>query len=109
MTDDTGEADLLFEQLRQEYLAESRDRLAALEADIDELRRGVSTNVAGLRGRLHQLAGSGGSYGFPAVSAIAREAELWLASVPAPGTLVARLEETVAKLAQEFERAKAKK
>lgn len=98
--------DELFRQLRAEYLAESDERLAALRADIAELRSGVDGTAAAMRRRLHQLAGSGGSYGFPAISAIAREAEQWLAGAPPPVAIVPRMEEAVARLEAEFGRAK---
>lgn len=94
--------DELFCQLRMEYLAESGERLAALRADIAELRSGADGAAAAMRRRLHQLAGSGGSYGFPAISAIAREAEQWLAGAPPPAAVVPRMEEAVARLEVEF-------
>jgi HPt (histidine-containing phosphotransfer) domain-containing protein len=105
MSESAAEDDL-FRQLRAEYLAESDERLAALRADIAELRSGADGAAAAMRRRLHQLAGSGGSYGFPAVSAIAREAEQWLATGPPPVAIVPRMEETVARLELEFGKAK---
>jgi HPt (histidine-containing phosphotransfer) domain-containing protein len=105
MTGDTGEDEVL-RQLRRDYLAESAERVAELRADLGRLRGGAADAAAALKGRLHRLAGSGGSYGFPEVSAIAREAELWLGGGPAAGTIVARMETAVAKLEAEFERAK---
>jgi HPt (histidine-containing phosphotransfer) domain-containing protein len=105
MTGDTGEAELL-RGLRRDYLAESAERMAELQGDLARLRGGAADAVAALKGRLHRLAGSGGSYGFPEVSAIAREAELWLGGGPAPETIVARMEEAVARLEAEFERAR---
>jgi len=105
MTGDTGGAELL-RGLRRDYLAESAERMAELQADLARLRSGAADAAAGLKGRLHRLAGSGGSYGFPEVSAIAREAELWLGGGPAPGSIVPRMEEAVARLEAEFERAK---
>ena len=41
--------------------------------------------------RLHRLVGSGGSYGFPAISAVARETEQWLRTDP-PAAEAARLD-----------------
>jgi HPt (histidine-containing phosphotransfer) domain-containing protein len=105
MSGDDGRGEL-FQQLREEYLAESAERLVALQADIAGLRHGRADAVHGLRSRLHQLAGSGGSYGFPGVSTIAREAELWLATAPSLAAIVPRMEETVAQLTAEFERGK---
>lgn len=97
--------DELFRQLRVEYLAECDERLAALRVDIAELRHGADGAAAAMRRRLHQLAGSGGSYGFPAISAIAREAEQWLGGAPSPVAIVPRMEEAVARLEAEFQKA----
>jgi HPt (histidine-containing phosphotransfer) domain-containing protein len=105
MTGDTGEAELL-RGLRRDYLAESAERMAELQGDLARLRGGAADAAAALKGRLHRLAGSGGSYGFPEVSAIAREAELWLGGGPAPETIVAKMEAAVARLEAEFERAR---
>jgi HPt (histidine-containing phosphotransfer) domain-containing protein len=105
MTDASADDDFLRE-LRAEYVAEGNGHLAALRADIAELGNGTPGAAATLRGRLHQLAGSGGSYGFPAISAIAREAEQWLTGTPPPGAIVSRMEEAVARLEEEFGKAK---
>ena len=65
---------IVFARLRREYLDEMPARLATLEAaartgDMETLRTG-----------LHQLAGSGGSHGFPAISTAARDLERALAA-----------------------------
>jgi len=104
MSDGADDDDFLRE-LRAEYLADSAGHLAALRADITELRNGTPGAAVTLRGRLHQLAGSGGSYGFPAISTIAREAEQWLLGAPPPGAIVSRMEEAVARLEAEFGKA----
>lgn len=65
-----------FERLRREYLDEMPARFAALEA------AAAAGDDAALRTLLHQLAGSGGSHGFPAISAAARALERALASSP---------------------------
>ena len=101
MTDGSADDDLLRE-LRAEYLAGSDGHIAALRADIAELRNGTPGAATAMRSRLHQLAGSGGSYGFPAISAIAREAEQWLIGAPPPGAIVSRMEEAVGRLEAEF-------
>jgi HPt (histidine-containing phosphotransfer) domain-containing protein len=106
MTGSSADDDFLRE-LRAEYVAEGKGHLAALRADIAELGNGTPGAAATLRGRLHQLAGSGGSYGFPAISAIAREAEQWLTGTPPPGAIV-RMEEAVARLEEEFGKASEK-
>lgn len=65
--------DRVFERLRREYLDEMPGRLADLDASI---RTG---DEQALRTGLHQLAGSGGSHGFPEISVVARELERGLA------------------------------
>ena len=73
-----------FERLRREYLEEMPARLEALDA---ALRAG---DEAALRTGLHQLAGSGGSHGFPGISAAARELERELPTAT-PGDSAAAL------------------
>ena len=60
---------IVFERLRREYLDEMPARLAAME---NAARTGDTET---LRTALHQLAGSGGSHGFPGISAAARDLE----------------------------------
>jgi len=64
--------------LRREYLAEAPARLLELRKDYAAVLAGEPEAAASLKGRLHKLAGSGGSYGFPEVSALARKGEQWL-------------------------------
>lgn len=98
-----GEIDDLFQQLRQEYLGESADRVAELRAGAAAFRNGSAEAAASLKTHFHRLAGSGGSYGFPSVSAIAKEAELWIATGPAPdAAAAARLEDAIDRLEAEF-------
>ncbi|HEX6434006.1 MAG TPA: diguanylate cyclase [Gemmatimonadales bacterium] len=68
--------------LQREYLASLPARLEELKADIQALGQGSASAGASLKGRLHRLAGSGGSFGFSELSAIAREGERWLAVNP---------------------------
>ena len=75
MTDAVDDA---FRALRVEYLASLPDRLEELRADVASLRSGKSEVASALKVRFHRLAGSGGSYGFARLSALAREAEHWL-------------------------------
>lgn len=77
--------DLAFQELQREYLSSMPVRLDELRSDIDEFRAGHRNAADALKTRLHRLAGSGGSYGFLELSAIAREAERWLAHNPPPG------------------------
>jgi len=100
----SDEVDELFKQLRREYLSESGDRLAELKAAMLAFRNGSGGATTLLKTQFHRLAGSGGSYGFPTVSAIAKEAELWIAAgPPADAASVARLEEVIDRLAAAFE------
>jgi diguanylate cyclase (GGDEF)-like protein len=57
-------------------------RLEELRADIKAMGQGSLEAAGSLRGRLHRLAGSGGSFGFAVLSAIAQEAERWLLAHP---------------------------
>lgn len=76
ITDETFEK--AYAQLQQAYAAELPGRFAELRKDLAALAAGEEDAAASLRNRLHQLAGSGGSHGFPELSQIAREAEQWM-------------------------------
>ena len=82
MSDPTDRA---FQELQREYLSSLPVRLDELRSDIAELRAGHPNAAGSLKTRLHRLAGTGGSYGFPNLTSIAREAERWLALNPPPG------------------------
>ena len=62
--------------LRREYLAESPARVLELRKDYAAILAGERDAAASLKGRLHKLAGSGGSYGYPEISDLARRARL---------------------------------
>ena len=81
MTEDLGE---FFQELRREYLAEAPARLGELRKDLAAVRSGEPDAVRSLKARFHRLAGSGGSYGFPAISTASREAEQWMDEHPEP-------------------------
>jgi diguanylate cyclase (GGDEF)-like protein len=74
----TDRLDSALLELQREYLASLPTRLEELREDIAALRQGSPDAAGSLRARLHRLAGSGGSYGFSDLSAIAREGERWL-------------------------------
>jgi diguanylate cyclase (GGDEF)-like protein len=95
MTDQSSTALL---GLRREYLSGMPGRLEELREDIGALKAGSQEAILSLRGRLHRLAGSGGSYGFSELSAIAREGERWLAAY-ASSRETAGLEAVVERLA----------
>jgi HPt (histidine-containing phosphotransfer) domain-containing protein len=70
--------DLLAQQLRQlrrEYLFDSAKRLDELRQLGALLANGERAALADLHQAFHRLAGSGGSYGFPAVSSTSRDGE----------------------------------
>jgi hypothetical protein len=92
--------------LQREYLAELPGMLLLIRSEIDRFRQGDPGAAASLRTRFHRLAGSGGSYGFPDISTVAREIEHWLGTDPPAGeaprmdSAVTRLEEIVGKAAE---------
>ena len=95
-------------ELRREYLLDAPGRLAELRKDAAAFGAGETDATASLIGRFHRLAGSGGSYGFPDVSTIAREGERWLRESPAPTRAQeseARLEQLIDKLAHAYDAA----
>ncbi len=83
MSDDSLDEAML--ELQREYLAEFPDRLEELRDDIAAFRALRPEAAASLKTRFHRMAGSGGSYGFPEISVIAREMEQWMAHQARPG------------------------
>lgn len=84
--------DLLAQQLRRlrrEYLADSAQRVEELRGIRSRLARGDRDSLAEFRQAFHRLAGSGGSYGFPLVSARSREGERLAQRLEATGAPVA--------------------
>lgn len=93
-------------ELRREYLFEAPGRLAELRKDVAAFRAAEPDATQSLLRRFHRLAGSGGSYGFPDISHIAREGESLLAQpVENVGIAAARLEKLVDRLAETFDAA----
>jgi diguanylate cyclase (GGDEF)-like protein len=100
------ELEQVLAQLRREYVAESPIRLEELRKDVAAFRTGEPDASRSLMIIFHRLAGSGGSYGFPAISEIGRTMERWLKSDPPPGPdQAARLDQAVEELAAAFDRA----
>lgn len=79
MSDPVAEA---LRELRREYHAESPARIAELQRGLAALAAGEDGAETDLMVLFHRLAGSGGAYGFPRVSATARELERLLRSEP---------------------------
>ena len=104
----TDELEKALEGLRAEYLTEAPVRLAELRKDLAALRAGEPDAAGSLKSHCHRLAGSGGSYGFPEISAISRKMEQFLAAHPAPaGDELEKLTASVDQLAAAFDRAAA--
>ncbi|HET6795547.1 MAG TPA: diguanylate cyclase [Gemmatimonadales bacterium] len=76
----TEALDSAFLELQREYLASMPARLEELRSDLAQVRHGSKESLHSLKARLHRLAGSGGSFGFLELSAIAREGEALLAA-----------------------------
>jgi diguanylate cyclase (GGDEF)-like protein len=93
-------------EVQREYLATFPERLDELRADIAAFRALRPEAAASLKTRFHRLAGSGGSNGFPEISAVAREMEHWMGTKPAPGESP-RLDGAVDRLAALFRQAQA--
>ncbi len=94
----TQPIDEAFLELQREYLSELPERLAEIRADIAAFRAGLGEAAGSLKVHFHRLAGSGGSYGFPEISQIAREQEQWIATGP-PSADAGRLDQAVEQLA----------
>lgn len=62
-------------KLRQDYLRDAPARVTEVRTLLESVRAGDAVALDGLRRALHKLAGSGGSYGFDAVSAASRTGE----------------------------------
>src|SRR5690606_20703624 len=95
----------VYDQLRREYLAGADARLAELRAEVESLRAGDREAASRLRARLHRLAGSGGSHGFPEISSAAREAEVMLRERGAGPADADALDDVVDRLAVAFSEA----
>lgn len=72
MTDPLAE---VMRGLRRDYLAGAPERVAELRALLGALEQGDVAALDALRRAFHKLAGSGGSYGFQAVSTAGRAGE----------------------------------
>ena len=85
-----------YRELQQEYLDQLPKLFAELRSDIESFRKGEKVLPA-LRTGFHRLAGSGGSYGFPEISEIARAAERLVMSDPPPAE-AGKLDDAVRRL-----------
>ena len=95
------ELDEAFLRLQQDYIAGFPARLAELRKDVAALGAGEPDAAGSIKTRLHKLAGSGGSHGFPELSRVARDAEQWMGGQSDVGAeTLERLDQTVAKLGE---------
>ncbi len=78
--------------LRRQYLEQSSQRVEELQRLRGRVGSGERAALAELRQALHKLAGSGGSYGFPVVSARSREGERLAQGLEAAGAAVGERE-----------------
>ncbi len=93
-----------FATLQREYLREAPARLAELHKDLAAFRSGEADAVESLRQRFHRLAGSGGSFGLPQVTAVARDMEQWILATTDHATLdPARIDQAITALKQAFD------
>jgi len=99
--------------LQGEYLGEAPERVRELSAALGRLRAGDAAALDELRRHFHRLAGSGGSYGFPAITDCSRLAEHAAASIAAEGRPMQRqdlavLDQHVLQIAAAFSEAQRK-
>jgi diguanylate cyclase (GGDEF)-like protein len=88
--------DEAYRELQREYLDDLPRIFAELRADIESFRQDQAV-LSALQTGFHRLAGSGGSYGFPEISEIARTAERFVASGP-PVEQASKLDDAVKRL-----------
>lgn len=98
-------------KLRQEYLRDAPSRVNEVRTILEKVKKGDTVALDELRRALHKLAGSGGSYGFEAVSTASRSGErIAKAILEAKRTPseqdIAALQATVDDLAAAFEQAR---
>lgn len=72
--------------LRREYLADSTQRVEELRRLFGRVSAGERAALPDLQQAFHRLAGSGGSYGFPAVSARSRDGERLASALSGAGS-----------------------
>ena len=102
---------LALRKLRAEYLAEAPAKIAELWSVFERVQSGDREATGALRTHVHRLAGSGGAYGLPDVTACARKAEQLIDRILAstagrPAADLAQLREHLAGVADAFERAR---
>ncbi|MFI5234167.1 MAG: diguanylate cyclase [Gemmatimonadales bacterium] len=81
----TESLDSALVRLSRNYVGEAPTRIAELRKDLAAFEAGEVDALDSLKVRFHRLAGSGGSYGFPAISTAGRRAEQWIIEHPGGG------------------------
>jgi chemotaxis protein histidine kinase CheA len=99
------------QQLRRDYLRDSDQRVAELRQLRARLAHDQRAALADLRQAFHRLAGSGGSYGFPDVTARSRVGERLIVRLEAAGVAptpaeVAAIDQSIDAVANAFSEAK---
>ena len=72
---------MILDDLRQEFIIETRDKIEEVERMIDALRERVGSpanNLMEIKRLMHTIKGGGGSFGFPTISKIAHGFEDYL-------------------------------
>lgn len=64
-----------FQALRAEYLTGAQERSAHLQEAVTQFRQGADVDLKQVRQEVHKIRGSGGFYGFRALSEAAARAE----------------------------------
>ncbi len=94
--------DLELDDLKQEYLAEAREKVREIESEFDGQRTPAS--MARLIYLAHQLKGSGGSYGYQRISTEAAKIEKVVQQLVAgDGSAEPRFQQHVADLRTEID------
>jgi chemotaxis protein histidine kinase CheA len=67
----------IYADIRAQYVAQSVERLADVERNLDGLEADPSDahRLAAVRVQFHKLSGSGGTYGFPSITSLSLSGE----------------------------------
>lgn len=94
--------DLELDELKREFLAEAEEKVREMETAIGTAADRKSLDR--LAYLAHQLKGSGGSYGYQAISSESAEIERAVEQFPGDGNLEGKIREHVGRLAGEIDR-----
>lgn len=110
MTSREDKLNAALDALRAEYIADGPKRIAELWSEFARVQNGDAAALPRLRTLVHKLAGSGGAYGLPDVTARARAVEqmcyaLIEPQVPAAADQLAQLRGLIQRVADGFHEA----